>query len=43
MKSDRRNEVFQARSGHPGAFVAALQKLRGHGTDISEEASETKV
>ncbi|CAL4957493.1 unnamed protein product [Urochloa decumbens] len=32
-----------ARSGHPGAFVAALQKLRGQGTDISEEASEIKV
>ncbi|KAG2596394.1 hypothetical protein PVAP13_5KG157614 [Panicum virgatum] len=32
-----------ARSGHPGAFVASLQKLRGHGTDISEEASEIKV
>ncbi|PVH39104.1 hypothetical protein PAHAL_5G434700 [Panicum hallii] len=32
-----------ARSGYPGAFVAALQKLRGHGTDISEEASEIKV
>ncbi|RLM91856.1 hypothetical protein C2845_PM08G08100 [Panicum miliaceum] len=32
-----------ARSGHPGAFVAALQKLRGHGTDISEEALEIKV
>uniref|UniRef100_K3XRV7 Major facilitator superfamily (MFS) profile domain-containing protein n=1 Tax=Setaria italica TaxID=4555 RepID=K3XRV7_SETIT len=30
-------------SGHPGAFVAELQKLRGQGTDISEEASEIKV
>ncbi|OQU86600.1 hypothetical protein SORBI_3003G111000 [Sorghum bicolor] len=32
-----------ARFGHPGAFVVALQTLRGHGTDISEEASEIKV
>ncbi|KAK3163600.1 hypothetical protein QOZ80_1AG0005790 [Eleusine coracana subsp. coracana] len=31
-----------ARFGHPGAFVAALQKLRGKGTDISEEAAEIK-
>ncbi|XP_062207072.1 sugar transporter ERD6-like 5 isoform X3 [Phragmites australis] len=31
-----------ARFGHPGAFMAALQKLRGKGTDISEEASEIK-
>ncbi|ONM30920.1 sugar transporter ERD6-like 5-like isoform X1 [Zea mays] len=32
-----------ARFGHPGAFTGALQTLRGHGTDISEEASEIKV
>ncbi|GJN37792.1 hypothetical protein PR202_gb26781 [Eleusine coracana subsp. coracana] len=31
-----------ARFGHPGAFVPALQKLRGKGTDISEEAAEIK-
>jgi MFS transporter, SP family, ERD6-like sugar transporter len=37
------NHLFQARFGHPGAFVAALQKLRGKGTDISEEAEEIKV
>nr|CAB3476681.1 unnamed protein product [Digitaria exilis] len=32
-----------ARFRHPGAFVPALQKLRGQGADISEEASEIKV
>jgi hypothetical protein len=37
------NHLFQARFGRPGAFVAALQKLRGKGTDISEEAKEIKV
>ncbi|XP_004967879.1 sugar transporter ERD6-like 5 isoform X3 [Setaria italica] len=31
-----------ARFGHPGAFEAALQKLRGKGTDISDEALEIK-
>ncbi|TVU04332.1 hypothetical protein EJB05_50098 [Eragrostis curvula] len=31
-----------ARFGHPDAFVVALQKLRGKGTDISEEAAEIK-
>lgn len=31
-----------ARFGHPGAFVEALQKLRGKGTDIYEEAEEIK-
>ncbi|XP_066310960.1 sugar transporter ERD6-like 5 [Miscanthus floridulus] len=35
--------IWLARFGHPGAFVVALQTLRGHGTDISEEASEIKV
>ncbi|WVZ71825.1 hypothetical protein U9M48_020360 [Paspalum notatum var. saurae] len=32
-----------ARFGHSGAFVAELQKLRGQGTDISEEASEIQI
>ncbi|KAG2596393.1 hypothetical protein PVAP13_5KG157607 [Panicum virgatum] len=32
-----------ARFGHPGAFEAELQKLRGKGADISEEAEEIKV
>ncbi|PUZ57528.1 hypothetical protein GQ55_5G439400 [Panicum hallii var. hallii] len=32
-----------ARIGHPGEFEAALQKLRGKGTDISQEAAEIKV
>ncbi|OQU86596.1 sugar transporter ERD6-like 5 isoform X1 [Sorghum bicolor] len=31
-----------ARFGHPGAFEAALQKLRGKATDISDEATEIK-
>ncbi|TVU04331.1 hypothetical protein EJB05_32071 [Eragrostis curvula] len=31
-----------ARFGHPSAFVSALQKLRGKGADISEEAAEIK-
>ncbi|CAO2161926.1 unnamed protein product [Urochloa humidicola] len=31
-----------ARFGHPGEFEAALQKLRGKGTDISDEAAEIK-
>lgn len=31
-----------ARFGHPGAFEAALQKLRGKGTDISDEATGIK-
>jgi len=31
-----------ARFGHPGAFQAELQKLRGKGVDISEEAEEIK-
>jgi MFS transporter, SP family, ERD6-like sugar transporter len=38
-----KNHLFQARFGRPGAFMAALQKLRGKGTDISEEAKEIKV
>jgi hypothetical protein len=37
------NHLFQARFDHPGAFVTALQKLRGKETDISEEAEEIKV
>nr|TKW12854.1 hypothetical protein SEVIR_5G062600v2 [Setaria viridis] len=37
------DRLKMASSGHPGAFVAELQKLRGQGTDISEEASEIKV
>jgi hypothetical protein len=36
-------DVSQARFGHPGAFEAALQKLRGKATDISDEATEIKV
>ncbi|KAL6626526.1 hypothetical protein ACP70R_030252 [Stipagrostis hirtigluma subsp. patula] len=31
-----------ARFGHSGAFESALQRLRGKGTDISEEAAEIK-
>jgi hypothetical protein len=38
-----KDHVCQARFGHPGAFEAALQKLRGKGTDISDEAFEIKV
>jgi len=37
------DHVSQARFGHPGAFQAELQKLRGKGVDISEEAEEIKV
>jgi len=36
------DHVSQARFGHPGAFEAELQKLRGKGADISEEAEEIK-
>jgi len=32
------DHVSQARFGHPGAFEAELQKLRGKEADISEEA-----
>ncbi|OEL14261.1 Sugar transporter ERD6-like 5, partial [Dichanthelium oligosanthes] len=37
-----KDHISQARIGHPGEFEAALQKLRGKGTDISEEAAEIK-
>ena len=36
-------DVSQARFGHPGAFEAALQKLRGKRTDISDEATGIKI
>lgn len=35
--------VFQVKTGHPGAFEEALQKLRGQEIDITEEAAEIKV
>jgi SP family facilitated glucose transporter-like MFS transporter 8 len=37
------HDVSQARFGQPGEFEAALQKLRGKGTDISDEATGIKV
>jgi len=36
-------DVSQARFGQPGEFEAALQKLRGKGTDISDEATGIKI
>ncbi|RLM93547.1 sugar transporter ERD6-like 5 isoform X2 [Panicum miliaceum] len=36
------DHISEARIGHPGEFEAALQKLRGKGTDISQEAAEIK-